>query len=257
MSGLLRPLITAAIAAVMLSACGLWQAVDDGADCSLKPVGEHPTSLRIGAQRAAATTCASEVEVDDRIYSLGVGRWLDEDALVLQEYGPITRSNEVVSEPIAYALEGVDPLEFLVMKVAVDVRDDLGPMGPYMALWGAVDGQPEGICSYADPADVQYPGDECPLQRGRTYGAELIVDCGLDVPVGPFGGQYWRVVDPPTEPPAGSPYPGMYHDLDYGTIELLRDGTLRYRSERGAELSLALATDADAPDLVCPRPEGY
>jgi hypothetical protein len=256
MSRLVRSLLTAFMGAAVLSACGIWATVNDNDDCGLKPVAEQPTGLRIGPPRVAAS-CASQVEVDGRVYGVGVGRWLDEDALVLAEYGPITRSNDVVREPIAYVLQGVDPLEFLVMKAQAVDRDDLGPTGPYLALWGAIDGQPEGICPYADPLDAQYLADECPVERGRTYGAEMVVDCGLDLPVGPYGGTYWLVVDPPAEPPAGTAYPRMEQDLDYGTIEKLDGGGLRYRSERGAELRLEPAIAADAAEHVCPRPDGY
>jgi hypothetical protein len=255
MSRVRRSLTIAFIGAAVLSACGIWGTISENDDCGLRPLGQQPTGLRIGPQPAAAS-CASQVEVDGRVYGVGVGRWLDEDALVLTVYGQITRSNEVVREPIAYALQGVDPLEFLVMKANGD-RDDSGPMRPYLALWGAVDGQPEGICPYADPLDPQYAGDECSLQRGRTYAAEMNVVCGLDVPIGPYGGEYWLVVDPPAEPPAGTAYPGMYQDLDYGTIELLADGSLRYRSERGAQLRLEPAGDPKAGERVCPRRDGY
>lgn len=251
-----RPIIVAVIVAAVVSACGIWQDVSEADDCGLKPVGEEAAGLRIGPQQVAAL-CASMVEVDGRTYTVGVGRWLDEDALVLEEYAPITRSNDRVAEPVAYSLDGIDPLQFLVMKATDQQRDDNGPMSRYLALWGQVDGQPDGICPYADPMDPQYPGDECPLKQGRTYGAEMIVACGLDVPVGPYGGDYWRVVDPPTVPPAGSPYPGMTLDLDYGTIELLDDGALEYRSESGAILILERVEDPEAAGQACPRPEGY
>lgn len=254
-----RPLLVAVPLAAALAACGMYGPVMEPDDCSLKPVGEEAEAgFRIGPQQVAAL-CASQVEVDGRTYSVGVGRWLDEDALVLVEYAPITRSTDPhVEHPVAFSLEGIDPLQFLVMEANANARDDNGPTGPYMALWGDLgSGQPDGICPYADPLDPQYPGDECPLQQGRTYGAEMIIDCGLHVPMGPFGGHYWRVVDPPADPPAGSQIPGMSVDLDYGTIELLDDGTLEYRGELGAKLLLERTDDPDAAEKTCPRPEGY
>jgi hypothetical protein len=132
-------------------------------------------------------------------------------------------------------------------------------MGPYMALWGDDRGGdlPRGICPYADPRDAQYPGAECPIQSGRSYAVEMIVACGLDVPLGPFGGRYWDVVNPPDVPVAGSPLPGMSIDMDYGTIKLRDGGTLEYRSERGAVLVLEPASDPKPADRTCPRPEPY
>jgi hypothetical protein len=182
---------------------------------------------------------------------------LDEDALVLDEYGPITAANGTVSQPIAYALRGVDPRQFLVMRVDATVRDDLGPMGPFMVLWRDLHAQPDGICPYADPEDPQYPSEACPLSSGRTYSAEMVVDCGLDVPVGPYGGDYWRVVDPPPKPPTGSPFPGMSLYMDYGTISLVDADTLNYVSERGAKLVLDRVQDPQAAAQACPRPAGY
>jgi hypothetical protein len=74
--------------------------------------------------------------------------------------------------------------------------------------------------------------------------------------MGPYGGLYWRVVNPPADPLGGSPYPGMYEDLDYGTVELLDDGRLTYVSELGAELTLERVDDPEASNKVCPRPDG-
>jgi hypothetical protein len=61
----------------------------------------------------------------------------------------------------------------------------------------------------------------------------MIVECGLEVPVGPYGGDYWRVEDPPAKPPAGSAFPSMSLHMDYGAIELVDADTLHYVSERG------------------------
>jgi hypothetical protein len=256
----LRPLLGGLVAAVALAACGLLPQFGDleETDCSLEPVGGGGPGLHIGPARASATLCASTVRVNGRDYSVGVGRWLDEDALVLAQYGPITHANSGVAEPIAYAIDGVDPEQILVMKAGSDERDDLGPTGPFMVLWGDLGTVPAAICGYADPLDPQYPGAECPLQEGRTYGVEMIVACGLDVPMGPYGGHYWLVVDPPPDPPAGSPYPGMYSGgLEYGTIQLLADGRLRYISELGGELTLVRTDDAQAADSTCPRSTVY
>lgn len=247
----------ATIAAAALSACGVWQPWTSADDCEMKPVGDDAAGFRIGPAVALAL-CATSVEVEGRVYTVGVGRWLDEESLSLTEYAHVTRAIGPVTDPQTYSLEGVDPLEMLVMRGDEGAADDLGPMGPYMVLWGDPPTLPVGMCGYADPLDAQYPGDVCPLQQGRTYGAvEMIIACGVDVPMGPYGGLYWRVVDPPSDPPAGSPYPGMSRDLDYGTIQLMDDGTLTYGSELGARLTLERDSDPEASDKVCPRPEGY
>jgi hypothetical protein len=249
-----RSMVVAVIAAAALSACGLWEPWAGAGDCDMKPVGED--GFRIGPKVAMATSCASSVEVDGRRYSLGVGKWLDEDSLTLTEYAPIIRAIGPVANPQTFSIEGIDPLQMLVMEGAPGETDDLGPTGPYMVLWGNAGTLPEGMCAYADPLDVQYPGDVCPLQRGRTYGAEMITACGFESPMGPYGGLYWRVVNPPADPLGGSPYPGMYEDLDYGTVELLDDGRLTYVSELGAELTLERVDDPEASNKVCPRPDG-
>lgn len=252
-----RPFLFAAGVAAALSACGIGLPWSDAFDCSLRPVGDDGAGLRIGPSQAVATSCGIQVEVEGRIYSVGVGRWLDEDAVVLTEYAPITRAVGPVSKPVTFSIEGVDPREMLVMEGAEGDVDDLEPMGPYMILWGSAGRMPVGMCAYADPLDVQYPGDTCPLQEGRTYGAEMIVECGLGVPMGLYGGQYWQVVDPAADPPAGSQFPGMSVGLDYGTVELLDDGALLYVSELGAELTLERTDDPDAAAKTCPRPDGY
>ena len=137
-----------------LAGCGLWSRIDD---CSLRPV-EVPEAMHFRPPVALAA-CAPQVEVLGRVYGVGVGRWLDEDALVVEEHGAITRANAPVDEPVAFALEGVDPAELLVMRGS-DV-DDLGPMGPWMVLWGTASEIPATACRYADPDDPQVP-ESCP-----------------------------------------------------------------------------------------------
>lgn len=158
----LRPVVAAAAVAVLLSACGAFSEIafqpdaTGMADCGMRPV-DSGAGIRIGPS-AVKASCAAQVEVDGRTYFAGVGRWLDESILELSEYGAITRSNVPVDEPIAYALAGVDPTEVLLMKG--NGTDDLGPMGPYMVLWGEiVPTVPASLCAYVDPTHEQTPAE--------------------------------------------------------------------------------------------------
>lgn len=243
-----RPLVVGALVAVLLSACGIWANVgEDGDDCDLRPIGVAPSAsgLSFGIQTVAAL-CAAMAEVDGRPYSIGAGRWLDESALVLEEYGLVTRANDHIADPQAFSLRGIDPMQFLIIHG--DGRTDgSGEVSRYMTLWGEGAVTSPAMCQYADPADVGYPGDICPLRTGRTYTAGMVVRCGLEVPVGPYGGDYWMVVNPPPAPAEGQTYPGMYLDVDWGQVELIDTDTAVYRSERGVELELRRAGGASAP----------
>ena len=194
-----RSVLLGLLLALVASACGIWaNPGDDGSyDCELRPVETTPAGLRIGIQKVRATLCAAEVEVEGRTYRVGDTSWLHEEAFELTEYGPITRANTIVGEPIAYALADVDPEQFLVM------RDDPAALRPgrFATLWRDIAHLPASVCQYANPAVSGYPADVCPMGTGRAYSAVMITYCGLDQPVGPYGGDYWTVVDPP-DPPA-------------------------------------------------------
>ncbi len=129
-----------------------------GADCGLEPLAASLITLRIGPL-PPMLSCVRRVRVNGLEYAVGFGRWLDEDALELHEYGPITHANSAVVEPIAYALDGVDPEAFLITRH--DGVDDLGPTGPFMALSRNLGPLPPEVCRYADPDDPQFPV-ECP-----------------------------------------------------------------------------------------------
>ena len=73
------------------------------------------------------------IRVDELDYSPWGGGWLNDDSLVLREYGPITHASWPLAEPVAYALEGVDPLEFLVIKTKPPVDPEEG-QGEYTLL---------------------------------------------------------------------------------------------------------------------------
>jgi hypothetical protein len=75
-------------------------------DCDLRPVDTREARH---LEVPVAASCATQVEVDGRVYGVGVGRWLDEGLLVMEQYGPITRTNAPIDEPVAFALEGSTP----------------------------------------------------------------------------------------------------------------------------------------------------
>lgn len=252
----MRSLMVAPLLAALLTACGTFANVgEDPTECDLKPLGTPPAGLRLGVQKAAAL-CAALVEIEGRTYSLGGGGggWLDEDALVLEEYGTISRANTDVYDPAVFALKGVDPLRLLVARVdpSVDYEEDPGP-GPFWMVWGEPFAFPKEACRYADATAAAYPGEYCPLTTERMYPAQMVMWCGLDVPVGPYGGDYWTVVDPPPPPPSGSLYPGMAHGIDYGELELLDADRAIYRSELGAEIELLRITGALSNPPCDPR----
>ena len=242
----------ALLIASAVSACGLFGSVSEDDDCDLKPLDAAPSGYSIGPESVAAL-CAAEAEVDGRTYSISCGRFLDEDKLLLDEYGTISRANGYVEDPVVYALRGVDPLQVLVNPGTCQV-DDFAT-GAFWVLVSAFP-LPTGICEYADPGDLAYPADACPLQAGRTYSAALSIGCGLDKPQGPFGGDLWMIEDPPTLN-AEDRYPGLSaENTDFGEIELVDQDHAIYRSEVGGVLALRRMTDEPAPTpFICPKPK--
>jgi hypothetical protein len=220
--------------------------VEDAEGCEPKPLGANP-GLSLEVPKVAAL-CAALAVVEGRTYSVGVGGWFDEDALVLEEYGTISAANDPSIDPTVYSLEGIDPLRLLLARGPQPSAEDVEEMGTYLALWGAPFDMPNGICKYADPGASGYPDDVCPLSAGHIYSVEVSMKCGLDVAQGPYGGDYWLIVDPPT----GPPYPGMYvGDIDYGRLELLNEDAAIYRSEVGAELAMRRIDDWQASAAPC------
>jgi hypothetical protein len=246
--------IVALLIASAVSACGMFGSVSEDDDCDLKPLSSAPAGFSIGPQRVAAL-CAAQVEVDGRTYSTGCGRFLDEDKLLLDEYGIISRANQPVEDPAVYALRGVDPLQVLVSRATCYV-DDFATGEFWLLLGEPFSGHlPTTICEYADPGDVQYPGDVCSLQAGRTYSAALVIGCGLDVPQGPFGGEVWMITDPPVLN-ADDRYPGLSaENTDFGQIEVVDQDHAIYRSELGGVLELRRITEEPSPTPVaCDKP---
>ena len=246
-----RRALVALLIAAAVSACGLRGGVSEEDDCDLQPLATSPAGFSIGPERAAAL-CAGSVEVDGRTYSPSCGRFLDEDKLLLEEYGTISRANQPVEDPVVYALRGVDPLQVLVSRGTCHI-DDFAT-GDFWVLVSAFP-LPTSICQYADPSDGGYPADSCPLEAGRTYSAVLVIGCGLDVPQGPFGGEIWMITDPPALN-ADNRYPGLSaENTDFGEVEVVDQDHAIYRSEVGAVLELRRISEEPAPTPVaCDKP---
>jgi hypothetical protein len=234
------------IASTALAACGLIPGLDDPLDdCDPWPIGETGLQLQFGPGAVSATTCEPVIRVDGLDYYPDVGRWLDEDDLSLREYGPITHASWPVGDTVAYALEGVDPERVLVIKTAP--TKESGEWGQYTLL--RRDGLlPRSVCDDADTTDPYYPSRECPLVVGQRYPTEMKTACGLEKTMGPYGGSYWRVIDPPQRIPRA-----MSRKTAHGTMELLPDGRLRFRSNGGGVLFLA-TTEGSAEDVACRLP---
>jgi hypothetical protein len=116
-----------------------------------------PTGLRLGVERVAATSCAPRVAVNGRAYFLSGGGWLDEDALVLREYGEINDSfvGFSINDPSVYAVEGVDPAVLLLYPVASSDNDSVE--STFWVLQGQGMTLPKDACEFflRPPRDCQ------------------------------------------------------------------------------------------------------
>jgi hypothetical protein len=241
---LLRLVGLSLLASLAIAACGLLPGLDDPSDdCDPRPIGETGLLPQLGAATVSATSCVALIRVDGVDYFPNGGGWLDEDALVLREYGPITHASWEVGEPVAYALDGVDPTQVLVMKTARPIDPGEGE-GLYTLLrrGGEI---PMTLCNYADKSDRYYPTDWCPIDVGKRYKATMRTICGLAKTMGPYGGSYWRVINPPNELPRH-----LSRKEAHGTVELLADGRLRFRANAGAVLLLE-STPGSLEDVAC------
>jgi hypothetical protein len=244
----LRVFATSALAALVVTGCGLLPGIASDDECDPKPVEEWGTSSWLAPAVASATLCTGViVRVDGRDYGPWGGGWLNEEALILHEHGRITHSHIPVGEPVAYELEGVPAERILIMKTVpsgtVGSED-----GTYTVLRAGSGPVPPRLCDYADPGDSQYPVTDCPIPQGGQYSASIIPLCHLRRLVGPYGGTYWRVLDPPDH----LPEVGMqWGRTDHGTIELLPNGRLRYVAEKGAVIELEMIDDPGIGERGC------
>ena len=238
----------------VLAAGGLPQLGGSGEetdDCPLMTAQTLSGSFSSSPVFDAAGLCVPKVEVNGRVYMVGVGRFLDETALKTARYGIITRSTEAVADLTAWSLEGVDPEAILLMSGVDSGADDAGGLGQFMVLWGPGRTVPARLCAYADQGDLQYPAQDCPLPIGQAYEIEVRVPCGADgVLPGRIGGASWMIDGVGfRDLAAGSP--------TYGTVTLLASDRAVFHSEGGTDLQLRRAGESPINAEACEVPEVF
>lgn len=241
----------AALLTTVLAAGGLPQLFGTGeetADCPLV-IAQVLTEASFDVSEADAL-CVPKMEVNGRVYMVGVGRFLDETALKTAQYGTISRSNEAVADPTVWALEGVDPEAILLMSGNDSAADNVGGLGEFMVLWGPERTIPASLCAYADQMDPQYPAQDCPLAIGQVYEIEIRVPCGADgVLPSRIGGGYWELTGVGLTGTAGSP--------DYGTVTLVTSDTAVYRSDQGSDWELRRSGESESSVKTCEIPKDF
>ncbi|MGH2446283.1 MAG: hypothetical protein ACRDGD_09630 [Candidatus Limnocylindria bacterium] len=120
----------------------------------------------VGAMQLLSLSASrgSEARVNGATYSISIGRSLvlDEDDLTpIGELESAERS-DLFADPTAYAIDGVDPDDALVVRAAPGQRDDAGPYGDWILLMrGAIRaGEIGPLCPYIDPTSPFSP-EEC------------------------------------------------------------------------------------------------
>lgn len=86
--------------------------------------------------------------VDGHSYGVAVVRGLVVAEADLEPWGRIERADDAsgFADDQAYALSGVDPLTFLVVRAKPGLKDDAGPWGDFIGLMGG--GHDPRICRY-------------------------------------------------------------------------------------------------------------
>lgn len=147
-------------------------------DRRLLPVGAAAAALallvvvavvgpRLGDDAASSPSMARVNGVD---YYVGVARSLVVDDDDLSPFGEIqwTSYGAEFSDPAVLRLRGVDPDEALVARARPGLRDDYGPYGEYLILWGPdgsgsprAGGAPvsRALCGYFDPNRAASPAE--------------------------------------------------------------------------------------------------
>jgi hypothetical protein len=86
--------------------------------------------------------------VDGRSYAVTVVRGLVVAETDLEPWARIERADDAsgFADDQAYALSGVDPLTFLVVRAKPGLKDDAGPWGDFIGLMGG--GHDSKVCGY-------------------------------------------------------------------------------------------------------------
>ena len=113
--------------------------------CALAPTGDFPVRVRVNGAD----------------YTVGVVRDLEVRPSDLAAGPPIeyAANEDQFAELTTYQLAGVDPRAFLLAPAKPGLRDDAGPWGAYLALWGPGQAFP-AVCAYF-PADSPTRAEEC------------------------------------------------------------------------------------------------
>lgn len=101
----------------------------------------------------------AETRVDGRTYHISIARSLMLDASDVTPFAPVDSTEEsyLFAEMTAYAVDGVDPDDALVVPAAPGLRDDGGPYGDWILL---LRGGTSALCPYFDPSAEATP-PEC------------------------------------------------------------------------------------------------
>lgn len=104
----------------------------------------------------------AEVRVDGRTYAISIARSLalgEDDVTAIGDVE--TSEGYLFADSTAYAVDGVDPNDALVARVAPGLADDGGPYGDWILL---IRGEIQALCPYFDPVSPSTPA-QC---RGTT-----------------------------------------------------------------------------------------
>jgi len=146
------------VGAMVMEALGIVSSPSPPPACDLRPRDEP--------NPPADMECGEMVMVNGRSYFYGIGGWLDEDALRLEEVGPVTYPNVVGMDPMAYRLAEISPDRILVLRNLPTSQAS----SSYSVLWGR--GRSTDFCRYADLYDHSRPG----ICRRSHWAAQGYVD---------------------------------------------------------------------------------
>lgn len=101
----------------------------------------------------------AETTVDGRTYHISIARSLVLDESDVTPFAPLDSTEEayLFAEMTAYAVDGVDPDDALVVPAAPGLRDEAGPYGDWILL---LRGGMSALCPYFDPLAEATP-PEC------------------------------------------------------------------------------------------------